>query len=313
MQCFEHIPEEQQNTAVALGFFDGLHIGHRSVLELAADQRRNGLTPLCLTFSQSPKSVLAGKQLPMLMTREDKTRALERIGFEHTVFADFRKIMDLSAERFVNEILSDTLHAKKLYCGFNYRFGKNAEGDAQALRLLCERYGLKLHVLPPAEDEGEVVSSSLIKSLILRGEVSRANRLLCGEFGFAQTVTHGKHLGRKLGAPTINQTPFGSLITPLRGVYCSRVTLENGEAYCGVTNVGIKPTVGGTTLLWETYMPKYTGGEIYGQSADVRLLDFIRPEKQFESLDALKAEILLNSQTALEIYEQKLILNSNKK
>lgn len=304
MQCFEQIPQEQQNTAVALGYFDGLHIGHRSVLTLTAEQQGNGLLPLCLTFAQSPKSVLAGKDLPTLMTRADKTQALAQLGLTHTVFADFRQIMHMHAEQFVKDVLADKLRAKKLYCGFNYRFGKNAEGDARALARLCAQYGMQLFVLPPAEDKGAVVSSTLIKTLIQNGEVRHANRLLYNAFGFCQTVTHGKQLGRTLGTPTINQLPAPSLVTPRRGVYCSRVTLDSGETYCGVTNVGVKPTVGGKTLLWETFMPQYSGGEIYGQQADVRLLDFIRPEKQFDSLECLRQEILRNSQTALQIYTQ---------
>ena len=115
-------------------------------------------------------------------------------------------------------------------------------------------------------------------------------------------IEHGKRLGRELGTPTINQPLFPKLAVPKFGVYASVVTLENGQKYCGVTNVGIKPTVGGTTPLWETWMPEYYGGEIYGQSADVRLLEFIRPEKKFENLDTLKNTIVDNGKTALKIF-----------
>lgn len=304
MQIFEQICAEQRPTAVALGFFDGLHKGHRSVIELAADGRHSGLVPLCLTFSQSPKSVVSGQELPLLMTRSDKSRTLEKLGIEQTVFADFTKLMNLSARQFVSEILIKQLNARMLYCGFNYRFGKNAEGDTHTLFGLCREYGIELKVLPPAEDDGEVVSSTLIKQLIANGDMRRANRLLCGCFGFEAQVSHGMRLGRTLGTPTLNQYPPKELVVPKYGVYCSLVTLPDGEAYCGVTNVGIKPTVGGKTLLWETWMPRYSGSELYGESADVRLLEFIRPERRFESLDELRAEILRNGDRALEIYAQ---------
>ncbi|HCA04864.1 MAG TPA: riboflavin biosynthesis protein RibF [Ruminococcaceae bacterium] len=304
MQCFYELFSEKQNTAVALGFFDGVHKGHRSVIELACDQKHNGLLPVCLTFSQSPKSVISNREIPAVMTAEDKVRALESIGIEHTVFADFKSIMNLSAQQFVSDILIGRLNAKKLFCGFNYRFGKNAEGNTETLRLLCEKYGIALTVLPPAEDNGAVVSSTLIKQLISNGEVRRANRLLCGEFGFCAPVEHGKRLGRRLGTPTINQPLIKNLVVPKFGVYCSKITLADKTEYCGVTNVGIKPTVGGTYPLCETWMPEYTGREIYGEKADIRLLDFIRPEKKFENLEQLKAEIIKNSVTALEIYAE---------
>ncbi len=304
MQCYYDLFTEERQTAVSLGFFDGVHKGHRSVIELAVDQKHNGLLPVCLTFSESPKSVISGVKAPYLMTLEDKVKALESIGVEHTVFSDFRKLMHLGAEEFVTEVLIKKLNAKKLFCGFNYRFGKNAEGNTDVLKKLCEKYGIALSVLPPAEDNGAVVSSTLIKKLIEEGDVRRANRLLCGEFGFSAPIEHGKMLGRKLGTPTINQPLLSGLIVPKFGVYCSQVTLSDGSSYCGVTNVGIKPTVGGTIPLCETWMPKYSGGEIYGQTADTRLLAFIRPEKKFENLDRLKNEIVMNSHAALGIYAQ---------
>ncbi len=302
MQSFQTLLPEQQNTSVALGFFDGVHRGHRRVLCAAAKERENGLLPVCLTFAESPKSVIAGKPLPLLMTRADKLRALEQIGMEHVVFADFRAMMHLSARDFFQQILVDTLRAKRLFCGFNYRFGKHAEGDTAMLQALCGEFGVTLTVMPPETDGGEVVCSTLIKRLISEGDVRRANALLCAPFGFSQTIRHGRHLGHRLGTPTINQPLVKELIVPKFGVYASRVTLEDGKTYCGVTNIGVKPTVGGKTPLSETWMPDYTGGEIYGQTADVRLLGFIRAERKFGSLDELKDEILRNSEAAKEMY-----------
>ena len=210
--------------------------------------------------------------------------------------------MSLSARDFFKTVLVDSLRAKALCCGFNYRFGKNAEGDAEMLAALCEEFGVKLTVAPPEKDGGEVVCSTLIKKLISQGNVRRANELLCSRFGVREEIRHGSRIGRTLGTPTINQPLTNGLVVPKFGVYASLVTLENGERLCGVTNIGIKPTVGGQTPLWETWMPEYSGGEIYGQTADVRLLDFIREERKFDSLDALKAEIIKNGNDALKIY-----------
>ncbi len=304
MQNFFEILPEKSGTAIALGYFDGLHRGHRNVISLAAAERENGLTPVCFTFSKSPKSVLYGTQSNALMTNEDKIKTLERLGIERTYQADFEKIMNMPAQDFAQKILIDTLKAEKLFCGFNYRYGKNGEGSAETLKSFCESKGITLTVVPATESEGEVVSSTLIRKLIIDGNVKRANELMCSRFGFSSVIEHGKRLGRELGTPTINQPLCSELVVPKFGVYASIVTLENGERFCGVTNIGIKPTVGGNTPLCETWMPQYKGGEIYGQSADVRLLEFIRPEMKFSGIDELKNAIIDNSKTALKIYEQ---------
>ena len=304
MQCYFELTKQWNNTAVALGFFDGLHRGHRSVLEPAAEQIKNGLIPVCLTFDKSPKAVITGLSVPMLMTHGDKIKALEKLGIKKTYFIDFKSIMDLSAGEFFDTVIVNALKAKKLYCGFNYRFGKNAEGDTGTLGRLCEENGIELTVVPPYTVGREVVCSSLIKQKISCGRVGEANLMLGSLFGFTAPVEHGKRLGRELGTPTINQAIRDGLILPRFGVYASVVTLENGERYCGVTNVGVKPTVGGEKPLWETWMPNYRGGELYGQTADVRLLDFIREEKKFDTLLDLKKEIFANSKVALAIYEK---------
>lgn len=304
MQNFFEILPEKSGTAIALGYFDGLHKGHRNVISLAAAEKENGLTPVCFTFSKSPKSVLNGTRYNALMTNEDKIKTLERLGIERTYQADFEKIMNMPAQDFAQKILIDTLKAEKLFCGFNYRYGKNGEGSAETLKSFCESKGIKLTVVPATESRGEIVSSTLIRKLIADGNVKRANELMCSRFGFSSVIEHGKRLGRELGTPTINQPLCSELVVPKFGVYASIVTLENGDSYCGVTNIGIKPTVGGNTPLCETWMPKYKGGEIYGQSADVRLLEFIRPERKFSGIEELKNAIIDNSKTALEIYEQ---------
>lgn len=304
MQNFFEILPEKSGTAIALGYFDGLHKGHRNVISLAAAEKENGLTPVCFTFSKSPKSVLNGTQSNALMTNEDKIKTLEGLGIERTYQADFEKIMNMPAKDFAQKILIDTLKAEKLFCGFNYRYGKNGEGSAETLKCFCKSKGIELTVVPATESEGEIVSSTLIRKLIIDGNVKRANELMCSRFGFSSVIEHGKRLGRELGTPTINQPLCSELVVPKFGVYASIVTLESGETYCGVTNIGIKPTVGGNTPLCETWMPQYKGGEIYGQSADVRLLEFIRPERKFSGIDELKNAILDNSKTALKIYEQ---------
>ena len=303
MLNFNAIEHEKMNTAVALGFFDGLHKGHRRVILSAVEQKDNGLVPVCFTFAQSPKLVLKRAFSDSLMTDNDKLKTLESLGVEHTYRVNFREIMNMPPEEFVKKIVFDELRAKFVVCGFNYHFGKNGEGNTQMLSQLCDDNGVALKIISPERDGDDVVSSTLIRELIQNGNIIRANNLLCSRFGFAAVITHGKRLGRELGTPTINQEMPHGLTVPKYGVYASAVTLENGKIYCGVTNIGVKPTVGGTSLLSETWMPDFDGGEIYGQTADVRLLDFIRPEKKFNNIIELKNAITDNAVTAKKIFD----------
>ncbi len=302
MQKFYDISQEKQKTAVALGFFDGLHKGHRNVILQAVRQKSSGLLPVCFTFSQSPKSVLLGTDACSLMTEKDKTDALSALGIEHMYEADFLKLKDMTAEDFFSKVLVKKLNAKQLFCGFNYRFGKNGEGDAQLLESLCNDSNVGLTVVEPQRLNGEVISSTLIRNMISEGKIKTANAMLGSLFGFSTVIEHGRRLGRTIGKPTINQPLCSGLVVPKFGVYVSEVTLESGEKYCGVTNIGVKPTVGGTRPLSETWMPKYKGEEIYGQTADIRLIDFIRAEKKFDSIEELKNVISDNGNTALKIY-----------
>lgn len=310
MQKFSKIVPEKLNTAIALGFFDGIHKGHRRVIEPVVCQKANGLLPVCFTFAQSPKSVLRGSPESALMTEDDKLRTLEKIGIEHTFCVDFKTIVNMPAADFITEILAKQLHAKYVACGFNYRFGKNGGGDSKTLKALCDEIGIEAVIVPPEKVSGEVVSSTLIRKLIASGDVRRANELLCSHFGFCSVIEHGKQLGRKLGTPTINQPLCPELAVPMFGVYASAVTLEDGKTYCGVTNIGTKPTVGCFAPLCETWMPDYKGGEIYGETADIRLIDFIRGEKKFADIDELKDAIIANAATAKKIYEQTYTLSN---
>ena len=158
MQNFTVSEHEKLNTAIALGFFDGLHKGHRRVILSAVEQKKNGLLPVCFTFAQSPKEVLGKSSKGALMTTEDKLKTLESLGIEHTFSPDFKKLMNMSAKDFVEKIIFGDLNAKFVVCGFNYRFGKNGEGDTDLLKKLCDENGTKLKVIEPERDDGDVVS-----------------------------------------------------------------------------------------------------------------------------------------------------------
>ena len=217
MQCCFKLTEQVNNTAVALGFFDGLHRGHRSVIVPAAEQSKNGLTSVCLTFDKSPKSVITGIDVPMLMTHGDKIRTLESLGVDKTFFIDFKSVMGLGAEEFFDTVIAGALKAKKLFCGFNYRFGKNAEGDTRTLERLCAKYGIGLTVAPPYMIGREVVCSTLIKQKIADGRVREANLMLGSLFAAASLLSAPRSPIRWL-CPTISSKLSG-LILFARGEY----------------------------------------------------------------------------------------------
>lgn len=306
MQTSFEILQEKNFSSIALGFFDGIHLGHKQILCKTALQKKYGLTPICLTFSENPKSILSRTSQEALMSLEEKNKTLASIGIEKLYMCNFSQLMNISAEDFIFDILINKLKAKKIFCGFNYTFGKGGKGNTSLLTQICNHYGVEVTINEPVIFDNEVVSSTLIRQLVKNGNIKKANTLLYHNFGFSAEVVKGQQLGRKLGTPTINQNFDKNMVMPKFGVYASSVTLENGKKYCGVTNIGVKPTIGIFEPLVETWLPEYFGNELYGQKIDVRLLDFIREEKKFNSIDELKQAILENGKTAKEIFNKNI-------
>lgn len=300
MQIFNELVPTREHSAAALGFFDGIHMGHRAVLEKAVSAKKDGLTPIVLTFSKSPKEVISGKIFETLETFEHKAKHLEKAGIEKLYAVNFLSVKDMSPSEFVLKILIQKLNVKQVFCGFNYHFGKGGKGTGETLVSVCKEFGITANVVPPVIIDGEIVSSTRIRTLLKDGNIKQANKLLGYYFGIKTDIIHGNHIGKGLGFPTINQPVKEGIIVPKFGVYASVVTIDN-KKYCGVTNVGVKPTIGEYKPLYETWMPKYTGGDIYGKTATVELKEFIRPETKFKTLEELKQTVLKNGEQALEI------------
>lgn len=302
MQVIKELCSAEKYSAVALGYFDGIHIGHRNIICKAASCSASGLVPVVFTFSQLPKNMLSNGKTELLQPFSQKVKMLRSLGIERLYCPDFLKFRDMPPDRFVEKILYEQLKAKKVFCGFNYHFGKNGAGDSMSLKKLCEPYEIEVSVAEPVVLDGDVVSSTRIRTLLKEGMIAEANRLLGYEFGVESEIIHGNHIGKGLGFPTINQNAEEGIILPKFGVYASVVTV-NGEKFCGVTNVGVKPTVGKYNPLYETWMPLYTGEDVYGKTADVRLKKFLRPERKFKTLQELKDTVLENGRQALEMLQ----------
>ena len=299
IRTMEHIKEyfSGQNTAVALGAFDGLHIGHRAVIRPAVE---SGLRSVVFTFKDNPAALLGGR-VRYLTTVEERLRILESWGVDTVVLPDFSEVAGLSAQAFL-ELLFTEISAQKLFCGTDFTFGCGAAGNTETLQAACRARGAELHVIPAVTLRGERVSATRIRNALERGDAEEAAALLGRPFGFELEVVHGNRLGRTIGIPTVNQPLPADFVLPRFGVYASAVRIGDTE-YLGVTNVGVKPTVGSDRVLAETWIPDFAG-DLYGRTLRLELLGFIRDERKFASLEELREVIADNAVTARAIYER---------
>jgi riboflavin kinase / FMN adenylyltransferase len=268
---------EPRPRRVAVGTFDGVHRGHREVIR-GADT--------VLTFEPHPLSVVAPARAPKLLTTlERKAELVASLGVQELVVVPFDEEFALvSAVAFVERILVGTLGATHVSVGENFRFGHGAEGDADRLAADAR---FETRIVPLLEFDGEVVSSSHIRGLVLGGAVEYADELLGAPFTIEREVVHGDKRGRELGFPTANLLPQDGFVTPGHGVYACRATLASGATHAAATNVGVRPMfVTGRGELIEAYLLDFDG-DIYGQPLRLEFLKRLRGEKRFESVDEL--------------------------
>ena len=289
---------------MALGSFDGLHIGHMSVIGSAASFSSQGLLPVVLLFDEHPLKSLSGKCPPALISDRDRSEIISDCGCEERVIS-FREIKDMTCEEFFDEILLRELNCGALICGFNYRFGKNGAGDTKTLLALCEKHSVTLTVLPPVVSNGEIVSSTKIRNLIMDGKIETANELLGRRFSFCAVVNEGDKRGTRLGFPTINQYFPQDFIIPKYGVYSSRA-LVDGTYRPAVTNIGTRPTFGQSVPHSETWILD-TVGSLYGREIRVELAYFLREEKKFSSAEELRERVLLDGETSKKLLERETL------
>lgn len=277
-------------TAAALGIFDGVHRGHRAVIDKAAEEaEKNGFAPAVCTFKTGTITTKGNSYRP-IYSDETKLVLLEKEGAEYVFIPDFADVRDMSPEDFAEKILCGVLNARIVVCGRDFRFGKNAACSADGLRDICARLGMKLCVVDDVTEKGKRICSADIRKYISEGDIRSANLLLGHNYAITGRVIHGNRLGRTMNFPTANQLMSENNVMPRFGVYASYAELD-GKVYRGVTNIGVKPTVESSGIpLAETHFPDFSG-DIYGREIIVRLYDFIRPEKKFNSTDELKAQI----------------------
>ena len=283
----------------ALGFFDGVHVGHRALLEAAgrlAENRKIGV----VTFSSHPDTLVLGRTPALINTIEDRERILrQRYGVERVVALPFdRNMLNTPWEEFLEELLRD-YDAAGFVCGDDFRFGFHGLGTGELLARFCRERGLPCAVVPEQTVSGIRVSSTYIRQLLEAGEMARAAEFLGHPHMLTGRVIHGRELGRTLGIPTANLSLPEGLVIPKFGVYACMARVD-GKSYRAVTNVGTRPTVSGKGITVEPWLLDYAG-DLYDREMTLEFYAFLRPERKFDSLEALKAEICRNAEQTRQL------------
>lgn len=281
-----------QEATIALGNFDGLHSGHKALIqEVVAMAKKLNCRSSVLMFKTHTKNTTDGIFQELLTSRSQKHDILRDMGIDIIYEIEFTKqIMRLSPEAFVSDFLVGHLKAKGVVVGYDYRFGFKASGDASTLDALCKSNGIALSIKNAVTYEGEAISSTRIRAAVKEGNVKLAGALLSRPFTIRGKVVPGKQLGRTIGIPTANILYNANYVVPKFGVYLTGVTVDE-KYYYGATNIGTNPTFGEQEIKVETYLYNYEGDSLYGKIMDVALLDFIRPEIAFDGVEALKTRM----------------------
>lgn len=306
MRCIKEIEEiwSERQTAVTLGKFDGFHRGHQKLLFQLCEAKKQGCRSVIFTFDTPPKAYIQGAPPKALLSGREKCDLAEKMQADWLIVCPFTdEIRNMTAERFVKEILVDRLHGKRVVAGVDFRFGYQRKGDVETLEKLSREYGYELSVLEKERDQGQVISSTLIRERLAAGDMERVNQLLGYPFHVTGEIIHGARLGRTIGMPTINLRPGADKLLPPNGVYASTVELE-GKLYSGVTNIGYKPTVSGEHVCGvETYLQDVSG-DFYGKTAQVRFYRYQRPERKFGSVEELTAQMHRDAEQAKEYVKE---------
>ena len=292
--------------AIALGFFDGVHIGHGALLRKTTERAKElGITPSVLSFDVHPDKLVFGKDVPLINSALSREEIIRRCyGIDDVIFIHFNKhMMHMPWQDFADTIIRE-LGLAWIVVGHDFCFGYRGEGTAEKLKAYCENKGFGCDIIQAVTLDGRIVSSTYIRTLIADGDMEQAARYLGHPHTLQDTVHSGYHLGTKLGAPTINMSFPEGVIVPRHGVYAARVFLEDGSSHIAVANIGVRPTVSdGQRVNVESHLLEFNGN-LYGRQARVEFYKFLRPEKKFDDYEALSAQIRSDAVEARAYFRQ---------
>ncbi|WP_071455903.1 bifunctional riboflavin kinase/FAD synthetase [Gloeomargarita lithophora] len=289
-------------TAIALGNFDGLHRGHRAVIDPILHDPEAQAT--VVTFRPHPVEYFSGQPRALLTPLAEKQEILASWGVQQLVLLTFdRELAQLTPAAFLTEIVAKHLQARRVSVGFDFCFGRERQGNAELLQKLGQKMGITVTIIPECRLDGERISSSRVRELLLAGQPEQVQRLLGRPYQLMGEVVRGQSLGHKLGFPTANLHLPARKFLPRQGVYCVEVMGEPWpQAQPGVMNLGYRPTVDGQTLTAEVHLLVWQG-DLYGQQLWVGLRHFLRPEQKFAGVSALQAQIQQDCQAARDFFQ----------
>ena len=298
MRIFTNLNEIQniEKTAVALGNFDGVHKGHQALIAKAVEiAHAQGLKAAVFTFTNHPVNVVSGRlAVKNIMDFREKAEAIEKYQVDYLISVDFdERMMTCTPEAFCRDIICTALKAEAVVCGFNYSFGYRAAGSPAMLKSFGEQYGFRTYMIDPVRIGNEIVSSTVIRRAIDEGRVDAYIGFTGRPYDIEGIVIHGKHIGHRIGFPTVNLALSSAMAQPKNGVYITKTYVDTPggiKCYPSVTNVGNKPTIGIFDKNAETHIFGFSR-DIYGEKIKVEFIKLIRPEQQFDSLGALQEQI----------------------
>ncbi len=285
-----------ENTAVAIGKFDGFHRGHQKLLGRLKEQKDNGLASVVFTFVPSPAAFFAGHPLKDLTTVEEKRNIFERAGVDYLIEYPFcRQTADMEPIDYIKNVLVGRLNAKCIVAGDDVSFGRHGAGDCGLLREKASKYGYRVIVIDKVLYMEREVSSTYVREEVGNGNMELVDKLLGTPYHIGGEIVHGRRLGRMIGMPTVNLIPSPRKLLPPKGVYFSYVRFFDGQLsgikYPSITNIGTKPTVDEHEVMGvETYIYDFNK-DVYGKSMEVFLLKFVRPEMRFNGIEELKSRM----------------------
>ena len=290
------------NTIFALGFFDGVHLGHQALLTACKHlAERKGCNAGAVTFASHPDAVVTGKTPPLINTVEERQRLLTGFGIRDVLVLPFdENLRSMLWRDFLEDLIQKG--AAGFVCGEDFRFGFRGEGNAEALADFCRERGLLWAVVPEQCQNGVRISSSHIRGLLEEGQMEQAVRFLGHPHILTGAVVSGRKLGRTLGIPTANLLIPEGVVQLRHGVYACKAIAE-GKEYLAVTNIGSRPTVGGHRVTVEPWLMDFDG-DLYGKEITLCFHAFLRPERKFDSLEELKVEIQKNAAQTRKIFEK---------
>ena len=291
MEYIEGTEFKYKNTAITLGKFDGIHLGHQLLLNKILEQKSKGMTSVMFTFSSHPQNFFLHKNMEMIYTLEEKRILLDKWGLDVLISFPFtQKTASIKAYDFVKDFLIGKLDGKVIVVGKDFRFGHNREGDVELLKELSKEFNFELVVFDKRQLKDQIVSSTIIRKALQEGNLEYGNQLLGKPFTIIGKVEHWRKIGRTLGFPTTNISPTANKLLPPSGVYASNTKIK-GKVYPGLTNIGNNPTVGATKeKKVETYIFDFDE-DLYGELLEVEILKRFRPEIKFDTKDLLKEQM----------------------